>query len=475
MHSFDFLSNSPKNFIFHKNSNKTNLGGVLFIIYIIIILGISFAYLYDFFSDYISNNKYVVQSSLIEEFVDDERAEELKAESETNPVLNFSIELYDYHGEILSNNFIIKDWRTGEEIKRNSIFKKKVSDLIIDLLYNCSDPNCDLKEEDKTYFNYWIEINYTGFNLDHQTDGIPLKKESGIFCSDFPFFYKNALVRYLYWDLIKYNDESKGFSRLFYKVRKINKTYIAGSIVNTEYYILDESFYGYDSTQQIDTKFLGRIVLMNYQDKITEYKRTKKSFMDILATIFALLSSFYTGFSFSFGFLYSGNFDNYKIVEKILTEQKGKKYNNSTNIDLNNIKEIELSNIFRNSSLASITSNANNFIYNDDINIDNNNEYDNNNYINYKNNNNEESNINIPKLRFWDFLLNSFYKKSFMKSEKQEFLYICNEILYKYISIDYILYNQIKLENLLKDYKWNNPKLNNIENNELIIELKKHI
>ena len=62
-----------------------------------------------------------------------------------------------------------------------------------------------------------------------------------------------------------------------------------------------------------------------------------------------------------------------------------------------------------------------------------------------------------------------------MRSEKQEFLYVCNEILHKYISIDYILYNQIKLENLLKDYKWNNPKLSKIENNELIIELKKHI
>ena len=35
-----------------------------------------------------------------------------------------------------------------------------------------------------------------------------------------------------------------------------------------------------------------------------------------------------------------------------------------------------------------------------------------------------------------------------------------------------MIYNLIKLENLFTDYRWNNPALNNYENNELIIELK---
>ena len=30
----------------------------------------------------------------------------------------------------------------------------------------------------------------------------------------------------------------------------------------------------------------------------------------------------------------------------------------------------------------------------------------------------------------------------------------------------------MRLENLLKDYRWNNPSLNNIENNDLIVKLK---
>ena len=38
LHRLDFFSNSPKNFIFQNASNKTNLGGVLTLIYIIFFL-----------------------------------------------------------------------------------------------------------------------------------------------------------------------------------------------------------------------------------------------------------------------------------------------------------------------------------------------------------------------------------------------------------------------------------------------------
>ena len=46
-----------------------------------------------------------------------------------------------------------------------------------------------------------------------------------------------------------------------------------------------------------------------------------------------------------------------------------------------------------------------------------------------------------------------------------------NEITSKYLSVDYLLYNQIKLENLFKDYKWNNPLLNTFRNNQLLMNL----
>ena len=47
-----------------------------------------------------------------------------------------------------------------------------------------------------------------------------------------------------------------------------------------------------------------------------------------------------------------------------------------------------------------------------------------------------------------------------------------NKIVYKYLSIDSMLISQMKLENLFKDYKWNNPLLNNVQNNIMIDELK---
>ena len=48
MHRLDFLSGAPKTFIFEKSSNKTNLGGVFTLIYLIIVLIISLAYIVDY-------------------------------------------------------------------------------------------------------------------------------------------------------------------------------------------------------------------------------------------------------------------------------------------------------------------------------------------------------------------------------------------------------------------------------------------
>ena len=77
----------------------------------------------------------------------------------------------------------------------------------------------------------------------------------------------------------------------------------------------------------------------------------------------------------------------------------------------------------------------------------------------------------VPKFRFTDFLFNNCYCKKWCKNNKQEIISNCNKLINKYYSIETILYNQIKMEKLLKDYKWNNQELANINNNELIIEI----
>ena len=91
-----------------------------------------------------------------------------------------------------------------------------------------------------------------------------------------------------------------------------------------------------------------------------------------------------------------------------------------------------------------------------------------------ENSNDEENCIVLKKLlSFYDFFFNNIYSKCCRKIRNQEIINMVNEILYKYLSIDNLLYNQLKLENLFKDYKWNNHSLDNIQNNELIKKLKK--
>ena len=52
---------------------------------------------------------------------------------------------------------------------------------------------------------------------------------------------------------------------------------------------------------------------------------------------------------------------------------------------------------------------------------------------------------------------------------------VLHDLLSKYFSIENILYNQIMIENIIKDYKWNNLRFKNIQNNELISKLKTYL
>ena len=92
-----------------------------------------------------------------------------------------------------------------------------------------------------------------------------------------------------------------------------------------------------------------------------------------------------------------------------------------------------------------------------------------------ENNCDDECNNNVnnfPKLRFFDFIFNNIYSLKECNINKQEIILKCNEIIAEYFSIENIIYNQIKLGNLLRDYNWNKAELSKFDNNELIIQLK---
>ena len=90
MHKLDFLSGAPKAFIFEKSSNKTNLGGVFTLIYLIIVLIIFLAYIVD----YEVNPKYEAQLSSNHFFNYDNEYWENKIKDEKfNPKLSFYFRL----------------------------------------------------------------------------------------------------------------------------------------------------------------------------------------------------------------------------------------------------------------------------------------------------------------------------------------------------------------------------------------------
>jgi len=83
-----------------------------------------------------------------------------------------------------------------------------------------------------------------------------------------------------------------------------------------------------------------------------------------------------------------------------------------------------------------------------------------------------KENLDLPAPIFFYFLFNKLYFKCFGHSSKQALIDSCNDIVTKYITIENILYNQIKLEYLWKDYKWNNPQNEIKQKDDFILNLK---
>ena len=123
------------------------------------------------------------------------------------------------------------------------------------------------------------------------------------------------------WEIIKVTEE-KG---LFDNYIGNKKELIGGKISNSMLYFNFKSI-----SQEFpmdDVKYYYKPIfsfsISNNFNSIIEYRRNKISIFDIIANICSLSIAIFNGFSFGFSFFYSQNFDNYKIIDKILTS-KGK-------------------------------------------------------------------------------------------------------------------------------------------------------
>jgi len=188
-----------------------------------------------------------------------------------------------------------------------------------------------------------------------------------------------------------------------------------------------------------------------------KYTRKKTSFLDVLADVAALASTVLNLMALAYGFLYEENYDNYKIIENILTKKMNVNINNKDIINEDDEKsKIEL----KTDLIENSNSEENEKI---DINIKEDNQGEGKSY---------KENLDLPSPKFFDFLFNKFYFKCFGPSSKQALIGNCNNIVAKYITIENLLYNQMKLEYLWKDYKWNNPQNEIGQKDGLILNLK---
>ena len=425
---------------------------------------ISLAYILDF----AINEKYFYEAMGFYNHTNYTEKEKLNEDEELNPYLEVTITLKN-------DNFTIMS-KYEEEYKKDHIDKKgksiykikgKADSIHLLVFFFCGeDKNCTLFKKYIELFRWSefgnIHLEYPGYKIDHLNDPPIYKDKAKTFDIDFHLedIYQ-PVVYYFDWEVIKYKDQKS----LFDTFTNRQTEYIFGHLKNdkpgTEIYLYGtEDFANNWNIKEKHFLPLIDIKFSNNHDEYLLYKRKKIEFLDVLANIGAILSTVRTIFVVFFSF-YSKNFNNYKVVGKILDYPKEpiKKIELTTkfkdDISLNEkVVEDENMNKIKNSEpLINKPLNDNNFKHSDI-------------------NKNDDSSFSLDKLSFIDFLYNNIYLNCCKKKRNQEVINMVNDIIYKYLSIDSLIYNQMKLENLFKDYKWNNSMLNDIQNNPMIIKLK---
>jgi len=470
----DLLSNSPKNFIFQNNSNKTNFGGSLTLIFLLSVL-IIFAYYLILF---ITEDNYSIQYTFNEKYIDNKEKYKREDDDRYNPYFYFSFDLdgYGINGKLSEDIVLANDTLDNDDdpdvlkiIPRNTILYKRVTDIDLIVLLKCNETN---KNCTIPFDRLVLCPKFNGFILEHQNSESPLHKMKGGYLQEDIIFFPNDPGNITYkWRNIKYNPEA-GLAKLWNNLRGIDdekQKYIGLRPIDYKFTSFKSWIENNEEMGTIESNGTIYKVLSFFKfeidfDHYDEYTRTKKSFLDVLSNVFSLSLGVFNALSTFLTIFYSSNFDNYKIIEKILFGIKPEKKEKSEKISIINSQK-------NMTPLLDIGEKENEIKAKNDI------EEENYNFGNENNfNETEQEYIHnkrvLPKFRFVDFILNNFYCNKKCKNNRQEIISKCNKLISQYYSIDNILYNQIKFENLLIDYKWNNPDLNKLDNNELIVQLK---
>ena len=462
MNPLDFISDPPNLYILHKEKNKTNFGGILFLIYLVIIIIILVYYIID----YVKNDKYVIQSFNHFNYYSEEKKKELDENEFLNPYINFKLNLFiELNKELydLMDIFVLYDNKESKIIQKNTFFKKRISEFDILILYECDEKNCSdyyellerlkIINDNKNLSDSILKFTHDSFQLQHQNEDKPILKTEDNNMAITRTYYLNinetSKIKHQ-WRNILYT-EKKGFFQ-----KDSNDS--CGYIENFNIYTYKQRFGELSEKRGKNITIICEITFSNDYIQYTQYFRKKISLLDVAANVLSLIANIFTGIRFILKF-YSGNFNNFKIIEKILNKKAIKKYKPDVNLEMNDLENNKFITIKDDLQEKCIDKGGNENNFNETKEED------------------DKSSINtrrIKKLRFFDFFLNNLYC-CFKKQKNQNIIYTCNQIVCNYASIDNLIKNQILMENLMKDYKWNDPSLNNVENNNLFIQLKTYL
>ena len=273
---FDFISESPKFFIFEKDTNKTNFGGILMLINIIIMIIIIIYYSID----YANTPDYAIQYKQYINFYDiDQRDNINKYDEEKNPEVEFSL-------NVISKKIQIKLFDiVNQEIINTTIIRRKVSDLILGFLYECHNENCTIDEIDDNRIEYWVV--YKTFYLDHQNQNSPILEGYDFIVNN---FYVDNLTRIICnWRNIIYK-EKKGF------FKKEEKSTV-GFINDCQNEYVEGEILSYKGKKY---KGLHVFAIKNDHRKEDEYERNSKSLIDFIANAISYFPNIYSILKFIF-------------------------------------------------------------------------------------------------------------------------------------------------------------------------------
>ena len=344
------------------------------------------------------------------------------------------------------------------QLKKNQTISLNTEGFQLAVVYKCdttgSPPNCTIRSEDKIpeySRSYFLNMYYKGYDLLHQDPESPIKKSDKFKYMPIEFL-NNTFIVYLKWGLIEYEEEKGIFAKNLDRILNKKNTYYGGDFKSKETFVDD----GHVKTLAGENYALLLLLEIHLDEsQYDRYTRKENSILDVLANICALSSTVLNLITLAYGVLYSQNYDNYKIVENILSKKMG------INIYNKKIKDIEDPKFELKTDL--IDNNDNNFQSDDNINNNDENEDE----------NDKKKITNRPIMRFYDFCVHLFYFKCCGYSKKQTLIDSYNNIIAKYMTFENLFYNQIRLENLLKDYKWNDKQYEFKEKNDLLLELTK--